>query len=94
LIGFGHSRVQSRVALVAGLLFCLPLSCAAQAFQFWPEIDTYVKLNDNVRFFFVAQQTRENKTGEDGEIGPNFDFYLKPLVRLKKIAGFELVSCN
>ena len=72
------------------MLLLSPLSCVAQTFQFWPEIDTYVKLNDNVRFFFIAEQTRENRTGTDAEIGPNLDFYLKPLFRLKKIAGLGL----
>lgn len=66
------------------------LSAGAQTFQFWPEVDTYVKVNDKVRFYFVASQTRENKTGTDAEIGPNIDFFLNPLFRLKKITVFQL----
>ncbi|HXJ87608.1 MAG TPA: DUF2490 domain-containing protein [Candidatus Binatia bacterium] len=66
------------------------ISAAAQTFQFWPEVDTYVKLSDNARFFFEAKQTRENRTGEDGEIGPSLDVYFKPIFRLKKIVVFQL----
>jgi hypothetical protein len=78
------------------LLHLVLLACAlaspgcAQTFQFWPEVDTYVKLNDSSRLYFIASQTRENGMGEDAEIGPNIDFYLKPLVRLKRIAVFQL----
>jgi len=74
---------------LAILLLSLPAT-AADTFQFWPEVDTYVKLNDKVRFYFIASQTRENGNSTDAEIGPNIDFYLKPLFRLKRITVFQL----
>ena len=73
------------------MLLLLAAACAAQEVnQFWPEIDTYIKINDNMRFLLVADQTRENRFGTQAEIGPNLDFYLKPLLKLKKIAGLQL----
>ena len=61
-----------------------------QSYQAWPEIDTYLKVNSNVRLSFFASTTKENRQGTDAEIGPNFDFFLKPLVKLKRITIFEL----
>ena len=37
-----------------------------------------------------AAATRENREGTSAEIGPNIDFYFKPLVKLKRITVFEL----
>jgi hypothetical protein len=63
---------------------------AAQSAQSWPEVDTYLKLSSNVRVSFYAALTRENTTGSSAEIGPNIDFFLKPLVKLKRITAFQL----
>jgi len=74
-----------------GLMFTiLGPSLAAQSLQSWPEVDTYVKLNSNVRVSFFGALTRENAEGSSAEIGPNIDFYFKPLVKLKRITVFEL----
>jgi hypothetical protein len=72
-----------------GLTLVAPVAAESQS-QFWPEIDTYYKVNSKVRLSFFAQQTRENDQGEDLEIGPNFDLYLKPLVKSKKFVFFQL----
>ena len=62
----------------------------AQTFQAWPEISTYVKLNSDVRLYFIATTTRENGKGSSAEIGPNADFFLKPLLKLQKVTVFQL----
>jgi hypothetical protein len=84
----------ARTILAFSMLACslstFSVSAGAQTFQFWPEVDTFVKVNDKVRLYFVASQTRENGTGTDGEIGPNIDFFLNPLFKLKKITVFQL----
>jgi Protein of unknown function (DUF2490) len=79
------------VVFLAVLVVTLCRQSPAQTFQFWPEIDTFVKLNEKSRLYFIASQTRENRTGTDAEIGPNIDFYLKPLLSLKEItiAGLD-----
>ena len=39
---------------------------------------------------FFAATTKENRQGTDAEVGPNIDFFLKPLMKLKRITVFEL----
>lgn len=75
---------------MALLVALLAPSLTAQTTQAWPEIDTYVSLNSDVRVSFFAAATRENREGTSAEIGPNIDFYFKPLVKLRKITLFEL----
>ena len=43
-----------------------------------------------MRVSFFAAATRENREGTSAELGPNIDFYFKPLMKLKKITVFEL----
>jgi uncharacterized protein DUF2490 len=78
------------VVIRAVVVIAISTPGTAQSFQFWPEVDAYWKLNENVRLYFVASQTRENRSGTDAEIGPNIDFYLNPLFKLKKITVFQL----
>jgi len=82
-------RWSASLALLVALL-AAPLAAQTQSLQGWPEVDTYLKLNSDVRVSFFAATTRENRQGTDAEIGPNIDFYFKPLVKLKKITVFEL----
>jgi Protein of unknown function (DUF2490) len=58
--------------------------------QEWPEIDMYYRVNSKVRLSFFASATRENREGTDAEIGPNIDFYLKPLRNPKRFVIFQL----
>jgi Protein of unknown function (DUF2490) len=52
--------------------------------EFLPEIDTYLKLQSNIRFVFQAKDTREGGDSTEAEVGPSLDFYLKPLVKLRE----------
>jgi hypothetical protein len=63
---------------------------AAQVDQFLPEIDAYYKLSSDVRVSFQAKETREGSEPTQAEIGPSVEFYLKPLLRLKKTTLFDL----
>jgi hypothetical protein len=63
---------------------------SAQTFQFLPEVDIYSKIAPDIRFNFQAKETREGGDPTQAEIGPGFDFFLKPLVRLKKVTTYEL----
>jgi hypothetical protein len=78
--------------LLGGLLAVTAAPARAQSSppEFLPEIDTYVKLNSDVRFVFQAKDTREGGDPDQAEIGPSVEFFLKPLVRLKKITEFDL----
>ena len=80
-------------AATLSLLLAIPATqvvAQTQSLQAWPEIDTYLSLNSDVRVSFFAAATREDRQGTSAEIGPNIDFYFKPLVKLKKITIFEL----
>ena len=70
------------------LSLCVP--ARAQTFQFLPEVDASYKIQPNIRFVYQAKETREAGDPTQAEIGPSFDFFLKPLVRLKKITAFDL----
>jgi hypothetical protein len=70
------------------LLYQIPAQ--AQSNQVWPEISTFVKLTDQMRFYFLATTVKENRESAEGEFGPNFDFYIKPLRKRTKWGVFSL----
>jgi hypothetical protein len=79
-----------KMAAVISLLVIVLKPAGAQTSQFWPEISTYVKLNSSVRLYFIAASTRENSRGTSAEIGPNLDFFLKPLAKLERASIFQV----
>jgi hypothetical protein len=70
------------------------VSCAApvraQTTQVWPELSVFTRLNDRMRFYFLATTVKESRTSTEGEFGPNFDFYLRPFKERKRLAGLRL----
>jgi hypothetical protein len=72
------------------LIVSFGIPAHAQTSQVWPEISTFVKLNDRMRFYFLATTVKETRESTEGEFGPNFDFYLKPL--RKKRGALHLFS--
>lgn len=74
------------------LLFlgCFLPGCQAQVTQFLPEADTYVGLSDHTQFWFQAKETREDQAPTQVEIGPSFNFFQKPLVKLNNATLFDL----
>jgi hypothetical protein len=58
--------------------------------QVWPEISAFTRLNDRMRFYFLATTVKESQQSTEGEFGPNFDFYLRPFRDRKRLAGFRL----
>jgi hypothetical protein len=84
-------RIESR--FLAWLLVVFASLCQtakAQTFQFLPEVDAYTTIHPEIRFNFQAKETREAGDPTQVEIGPGFDFFLKPLLRLKRITVFDL----
>jgi len=79
---------KSLVLASLAILWCLCSS--AQTAQVLPEVDTYFKLSSELRVSFQAKETREAGDPIHAEIGPSLDFYLKPLIRLKKATEFDL----
>lgn len=79
--------------MVAACLFlscfcCLPVR--AQDTQFLPEIDAHLALNSTVRTYLQAKDDRDGGDPTQFAIGPSVQFYLKPLVKLKKVTTFDL----
>jgi len=71
---------MSRVPIwVVFLILSAGIPARAQSNQVWPEVSTFVKLNNQMRFYFLATTVKESRESTEGEYGPNFDFYLKPL---------------
>ena len=58
--------------------------------QVWPEISAFTRLNDRMRFYFLATTVKESQRSTEGEFGPNFDFHLRPFRDRKRLAGFRL----
>ncbi len=76
---------------IALLPFFSPIAAIAQTAQFLPEIDTYLKLNSNVRVAFQAKETREGGDPTQAEIGPSFEFYAPVINKLlQKITDADL----
>jgi Protein of unknown function (DUF2490) len=78
-------------AMLFVLLLCRAgFAESTQETEFFPEVDGYLKLNKNIRVSFMAKDTREGGDSTQAAIGPSVDFYLKPLIKLKRITAFDL----
>jgi hypothetical protein len=80
-----HKLLLLFVALVCGRE-----TVRAQETQFLPETDLYMKLKPALRLWGQATDTRDGGDPTQASIGPSLDFYVKPLVRLKRVAAFDL----
>src|SRR4051794_40312538 len=77
--------------ILAALIFVTSANAArAQTVQVWPEISAFTRLNDRMRFYFLATTVKESQESTEGEFGPNFDFYLRPFRNPKRFGGFRL----
>jgi hypothetical protein len=77
--------------VLAGLIvLCAGSAAYAQSTQLWPELGVFARLNDNMRFYFLATTVKEEKNSTEGEFGPNLDFYHRPLRDPKRFRGLPL----
>jgi hypothetical protein len=83
-------RGRWSMAVLLLLFRCSPAFAQSSAAEFFPEIDAYFKLNSDIRYVFQAKETREGGDPTQAEIGPSIEFYLKPLLRLKRVTAFDL----
>ena len=79
-----------RTVMAALIVLCSVNSAYAQSMQVWPEVGAYTRLNDTMRFYFLATTVKENKDSTEGEFGPNFDFYHRPLRNPTRFSGLPL----
>jgi hypothetical protein len=88
-ISIQHDWLKVPILLLA--LFLFPgRPTSAQTFQFLPEVNAYTNIQTNIQFNFQAKETRKAGDPTRVEIGPSFDFYLKPLARIKNVSVFDL----
>lgn len=73
------------LALIFVLVASIPLG-AQSVTQFWPEVDVYAPLASGTRFQFQAKDTREGQESQQWQFGPSIEFYVKPLLRLRKLS--------
>jgi len=62
----------------------------AQTVNFVPETDFHLKLNSFMRVYLQAKDDRDAGASDQFSIGPSVQFYLRPLLKLKKITAFDL----
>jgi hypothetical protein len=78
----GAKDMASAVSLLILLSTVAPVSAQETENQFWPEIDTFVKLSGETRLFFIYSATRPSdvSTYSDGQVGGYLDFYTFPVL--------------
>jgi hypothetical protein len=86
---FSARFLLCRLAVLFLLLAAVP-AISQQTAQFWPEIDTYIKLDPTFRLMFNASTTQEAGKTVGAQFGANFDIFTKPLVKLKRFTVFQL----
>jgi hypothetical protein len=79
-----------RIFLAALFVVSSGISAHAQNTQVWPEISAFTRLNDRMRFYFLATTVKESRESTEGEFGPNFDFYVRPLRNPTRFGGLRL----
>src|SRR5277367_6336463 len=81
-----HKKCWKWASLVC--FFCL--LARAQDVQFLPEIDAHLKLNPNLRAYLQAKDDRDGGDSTQFAIGPSIQFYVKPLIKLRRVTAFDL----
>lgn len=83
-------RFQSTSLKLVVLFLSTFIPVRAQTLQFLPETDTHLKLNSTFRTYLEAKDDRDGGESTQFTIGPSIQFYLKPLIKLKKVRAFDL----
>jgi hypothetical protein len=83
-------RIRGWRLAAALLITMIGIPACAQITQFLPEVDVYAGVTQNTQFWFQAKQTREDGAPTQAEIGPSFNFFVKPLLKLKTRTVFDL----
>ena len=81
---------RSRWLAIAFVAAMLALPASAQVSEFLPEVDVYSGVTQRSQFWFQAKQTREDGDETQAEIGPSFNFFLKPGAALTALTTFDL----
>jgi hypothetical protein len=85
-----HPGAKDKFLLLLVVLIFFCRTANAQQVEFLPEANLFLKLDSNLRFWAQASDTRDGGDSTQASIGPDLEFYLKPLIRLKKATAFDL----
>lgn len=72
------------------VFFSACISVSAQTVEFAPEVNSHLKINSFLRTYVEVKDDRDAGETEQFMIGPSIQFYLKPLLKLKRITLFDL----
>jgi Protein of unknown function (DUF2490) len=96
-VGFSRTPIAKNMTRVRKVFwifaFVVCVACQparAQDVQFLPEIDAHLKLNSAVRVYLESKDDRDGGDPTQSTFGPSIQFYLKPLLKLKKVRAFDL----
>jgi hypothetical protein len=83
-------RVQWAIAALVVLFLADVADAQTTLTAFLPEVDSGFRLSTNVRFDFQAKGYMEDGDLDHAQIGPSFQFNLKPFAALQRITTFDL----
>ena len=74
-------RTRALRLLLLGAIGAAPAAAQDVTTQFWPEIDTFVRLNENMRIYVPLANTKEgpDDSDMDGTVGVYFDYFASPI---------------
>jgi hypothetical protein len=85
----GSRRIGNRIrapllSLIPFLLLASPAAGQEVTTQFWPEIDTFIRLGERSRIYVPLSNTREGMgdSENDGTVGVYFDYYVLPIAKV------------
>lgn len=69
---------------VAGMMLASIAAAQEISTQFWPEVDTYIHLDPNLRIYVPVSRTREgaDDSDQDGTVGAYLDYFVAPMANL------------
>jgi len=78
-----HLRTVLRTLALA-LVLAAPAAAQEVTTQFWPEVDTFVRLSEDMRIYVPLSRTREgtDDSDQDGTVGIYLDYYTLPIAKL------------
>jgi hypothetical protein len=93
-----NSWAKAGAALLCNAFLFASMAMAQETSnEVWPELDTFVKLNENARLFLLSSGTRTEEQGySDGALGVHLDLFTSPLfkIRLERTARRADVARN
>jgi hypothetical protein len=91
------TRAAGVAILWKAILFASMATAQESSNEIWPELDTFVKLNEHARLFLLSSGTRTKEQGySDGALGMHLDLFASPLFkkRLERTAQRADVARN